>query len=151
MSNRPALQWNDERPDLFRARGRSGRVYRIGRDGPGDWTLRVAAGDDETYLSRGTLADMKALANIDEAEHAPPSAPRRITWTRIGNGHWWGTQEAIGSTAYKVLKAGRICGETIWRLEEYANEDAERGATIDEGPLAAMKRRAARHAGEVQP
>lgn len=74
MINRPALQWNDDRPDLFRARGRPGRIYRIARDGPGDWALH-----------------------------------------------------------------------------EYANEDAEHGIAIDEGPLAAMKRSAARHAGEAQP
>lgn len=142
------LQWADERPDLFRARGRSGRLYRIGRDGPGDWWLRVTAceGADETKLSRGTLADMKLLASVDEAENAPRAPAQRIVWTRIRPGHWWGVS-ASGS-AYKVLKTGRIADETVWKLEAFANEDAEHGEWLDEGPLAALKRRAAQHAAE---
>lgn len=150
--SRPALQWNDERPDVYVARGRSGRVYRIGRAGPGDWRLWVTVHPgllpDEMY--RGCLADMKALANVDEAEHAPKPVAQHIGWTRIRDGEWWGTTGDTGP-AFKICRVGRVCGETIWRLDEYANADAERGDPLDEGPLAAMKARAARAAGEAAP
>lgn len=143
------LQWTDERPDVFRAPGRSGRLYRIGRDGPGDWYLRVtpAGGQAERDLSRGTLADMKLLASVDEAEHAPPVTAQRIAWTRIRADHWWGV--SASGPAYKALKVGRIDGETVWKLEAFANEDAEHGEWLDEGTLNAMKRRAALHAAEA--
>jgi len=145
---RALLQWNDERPDVFRATGRSGRLYRLGRAGSGDWWLRVTpAGKDETEFSRGYLADMKALADLDEAEHAPEVRARRISWSRIRDGEWWGTTPASGP-AYKILRVGRFMGETTWRPEAFQNADATHGETLDEGPLAAMKKRAALHAGE---
>ena len=146
--SRRALQWNDERPDVYVARGRSGRVYRIGRAGPGDWRLWLTAvGVPEYELSRGSLADMKLMADTDEQEFAPKVVAQRIAWTKIGDGHWWGVAP-IG-TAYKIKRVGRVMGETLWRLEEFANADAESGEPVDEGSLAAMKSRAARAAGDV--
>lgn len=142
------LQWTDERPDVFRARGRSGVTYRIGRDGPAAWWLKATQPDGtETTLSSGHLADMKAMANMDEAARRPKTAPQSIAWTRIKNGHWWGVSTA--GTAYKIVRVGRLMGETLWRLEEFMNEDAERGDPLDEGPLNAMKKRATMAAGEA--
>lgn len=151
------LQWNDDRPDVFRARCRSGVTYRIGRDGPAAWWLKATQPDGtETTLSSGHLADMKALANMDEAARRPKTAPQSIAWTRIKNGHWWGVSTA--GTAYKIVRVGRLMGETLWRLEEFAahakhgsamTEDAERGDPLDEGTLNAMKKRATMAAGEA--
>lgn len=146
--SRAALDWNDERPDVFRARGRSGRLYRIGRAGSGDWWLRVTPeGEDESEFSRGYLADMKALADVDEAGYAPKVVAQRIDWTRIRDGEWWGTTTDTGP-AYKVLRIGRAMGETLWRLQAYPNADANGCETLDEGGLGAMKKRASLHAGE---
>lgn len=145
---RAVLQWNDIRPTLLRATGRSGveySIYQIAAGPPARWDLfRFATPDDEgAYVSTGWLADMKALAEEAERDavgEAP--TPQRIAWTKLKPGHYRGVSSC--GLAYRILQVG-----SIWQLEQFANEDAEHGTLLDEGSLAAMKAAAQRDAADT--
>ena len=143
------MDWIDERPDCLKATGLSGWEYRLWKRAPGDWSLHVtpAAGGQSTVAARGALHVMKAWANQMESDARPAAARTAISWTRISNGHWWGT--TASGPAYKIVRVGRVWGSEHWRLEAFANEDATHGEWIDEGSCATLKRRAAAHAAEL--
>ena len=145
------LQWSNLRPTLLRAVGRSGAEYRLRHCAEGGWSLLRFAHPDDTgdaLLHHGALADMKALAELAEADALGPApAAQRIAWTRLRPGHYWGIAP-IG-LAYRILKIGITESATLWRLEQFPNEDAETGAVLDEGPLQSLKRRAEEDATEA--
>lgn len=140
---RKHLQWTDVRPTHLRAVSRSGGDYQIIRCETSGWNLyRFDERDPNgTLLNHGALADMKALAEAAEEDRVGQlPTPQRIQWTKIRDGHYWGVAP-IG-LAYRVLKVGIADGAAVWRLEQFANEDAEHGAPLDEGSLQSLKRRA---------
>lgn len=140
---RNLLEWSDLRPTLLRAVGRSGAEYQVELD-RGRWVLYTIPPHSKTCtrVSDGWLADMKALAEEGERDAVGSApAPQSIEWTKIASGRLRG--QAPCGRAYSLLKVG-----DVWRLESLAHSRERTGWTLDEGPLAAMKRRAAQDAAD---
>lgn len=138
---RKHLEWSDIRPTLLRAVGRSGVEWQLHQRDE-TWVLyRYAPGADPVRVSSGWIADMKSLAELEEADLIGPApAPQRIEWARINTGRHHGT--AACGLVYHLLKAG-----DVWQLA--CMSDGDFGGFRDEGSLPAMKAAAQRHATEA--
>lgn len=147
---RALLQWSDVRPTLLRAVGRSGvtyRIYNIHAGPPVRWDLyRFTAEVNGEFVSTGTLADMKALAEEHERDALGPAPePQRIVWEKTRFGYWG---VAPVGRSYRIRK---ITSDQ-WSLDLFTNimgKVAEPGTPLDMGSLAAMKAAAQRDATEA--
>lgn len=142
---RKLLEWSDVRPTLLRAQGRSGAEYRLEQRDGAWWLFRFDGGDDVgKAISTGWLADMKALAELHEADAlGPQPEPQRIAWKKARRGYYIGS--ALNGRAYRILQIGET-----WQLEALERTTDQTGTHLDEGSLAAMKAAAARHATEAK-